>query len=85
MQKKENNFSYSKDILVEVKSSQVKAIGYLEKSGVIVKFSNDSEYLYKDVPKDVFDNLAKSESVGKFLSSNIKGRYEFIKINTSED
>ncbi len=61
-------------------SSQVSAFGYCpvtQTLGVKFKAGSGSTYHYSGVPPEVFADMQKCESVGKFLGSRIKGKYEF--------
>lgn len=64
---------------VNVESSNVKSIGYDE--GVLaVEFKNGGKYLYLDVEGYHFKNLMENcQSVGKYLSDNIKNNYTCVK------
>ncbi len=66
--------------MTEVKSSNIKAIGY---SGVTlrVEFKSGGNYEYLDVPKDIFDGIMKSDSKGGYLAAEIKGTYKFRKVD----
>ena len=67
---------------IPVKSSKLKTVGYTDSNDLVVEFSNGSKYLYEGVPKDVYEALHKSESVGSYLSKNIKNVYKYIKLPT---
>lgn len=65
-----------------VKSSQISYIGYDEDNNELyVTFSNDTTYKYSDVPKEVYNELSKAKSVGKYFAQNIKNKYSTIKVN----
>lgn len=59
----------------DVKSSNMTKVRYVD-GDMEVQFTNGAEYLYKEVPEEVFDELLKAESVGKFFFSKIKGKFE---------
>lgn len=59
-------------------SSQVKAVAYTADNDVLVTFTRGSEYLYKNVPEELYEEMIKAESVGKFLNANIKGKFEYL-------
>ncbi len=42
-----------------------------------VTFVNGAQYLYTDVPLDVFEEMIKAESIGSFFAKNIKAKYAF--------
>lgn len=63
---------------VDVISSNIKSIGYDEKSSILeVEFLSTDIYNYFDVPKAVYLELMESNSHGKYLNSKIKGYYEY--------
>ncbi len=64
----------------EVKSSNVKSVGYdLTNKILEVEFHSGGIYHYLKVPEDCVQDLARAKSVGKFISSEIKGNFEFVK------
>ena len=65
--------------LTSVKSSQISSIGYSDEHKVLaIEFiRNDALYYYADVEKEVFERMLEAESVGRFLGSEIKGKYEY--------
>ena len=65
-----------------VESSNIDSIGYDgEKKKLSVKFKhNDAIYVYNDIPREKHKELLKSESIGKFLCSEIKGKFLFDKV-----
>lgn len=62
-----------------VNSSQISYIGY-EGTDLYIKFKNGTVYKYANVPKDLFDNLKNSKSVGKYFTDHIKNSYDCTKI-----
>ena len=64
--------------MTKVESSTIIAIGYDNKK-LEIQFKNGT-YRYSDVEKEVYDNLLKSESKGKYFYKNIKGKYRFERI-----
>ena len=61
-----------------VNSSNVVAVGY-DKQKLYVEYRRGT-YVYKDVPKEKYDALLKAKSKGKYLCANIKGTYDFERI-----
>ena len=45
-----------------------------------VTFVNGREYLYQNVPSDVYESFLTSQSKGKFLNENIVGRYNYTRV-----
>lgn len=67
--------------LKEVVSSNIKKVGYdEEKKDLVVEFSSGTQYAYHNVPKEIYDNLFLAESVGKYVSANVKGKFLFEKL-----
>lgn len=58
-----------------VNSSNVVSIGY-ENNDLYVEYRRGT-YKYKNVESQVFSNLMKAESKGKFLCANVKGKYDY--------
>ncbi len=65
-----------------VDSSNIEAIGYDPAAQELhVRFLKSGEtYAYYNVEEWVFDELMQADSKGKYLSSNIKGRYDYSKL-----
>lgn len=73
-------------IMHEVESSNVKAIGYHQGEKTLkIVFKNKKEYLYHDVEIEIFDELLKTESIGKFLSQNVYKNYSYSMVVTEEN
>lgn len=65
----------------EVKSSNVRKIGYDKESSTLrIQFLGEVEYDYSGVPEAVFEELKKSPSVGQFVHQNIKGRFGYTRV-----
>lgn len=64
--------------MIPVTSSNIEAIGH---SGVTnelrVRFTSGSVYVYSNVPAHVFVDLLNAESHGKYLATEIKGKYPY--------
>lgn len=65
-----------------VVSSNIASVGYHPDSKTLaVKFMNGGVYHYHDVPKEVHSQLMASDSKGKFLISNIRGKFRHEKVS----
>jgi hypothetical protein len=64
--------------MIKVVSSNVVAVGY-QGNDLYVDYKSGS-YVYKDVPKKVYDGLVNAESKGKYMHANVKGKYEYLRI-----
>lgn len=65
--------------LQDVKSSNIDMIAY-DQETLFVQFKSGL-YKYNKVPREVYENLKKSESKGKFVNSAVKGAYEYEKVD----
>lgn len=63
---------------IQVVSSNVVAIGY-ENNDLYVDFKSGS-YVYKDVPREIYDALLVAESKGKFMWAHIRDRYDYTRL-----
>lgn len=56
-------------------------IGYDEDMNELhVKFNSGDEYIYHDVPADVYQDFKNAPSKGRYLNELIKGKFEFSKL-----
>lgn len=67
------------------KSSCVDSYAYDKASKKLTVFYNNyTSYDYDDVPESVYIGLIQADSKGRYLSSNIKGIYNYTKRDTSQ-
>lgn len=66
-------------IMNQVESSNISHVGYVHSENTLyIKFTGkDDIYIYKDVPNNVFKSMMSSDSVGRFISRNVKNVYKF--------
>lgn len=64
---------------IEWNNSKV-AYGFAEDGELVVRFTSGTTYVYENVRLEVLWTLAHSESVGKAFNENVKGKYEFRKL-----
>ena len=68
-------------VRVQVESSNIASIGYDSVTSTLeVEFLDGSVYQYYDVPDYVYDEIMSADSHGKYLSSNVKGTYNYSKV-----
>lgn len=65
---------------VQLKSSNVTKASYTEEGNLLIEFKNGEEYLYFDVPFEVYTELVNAQSAGKFMNEAIKGTYKYKRI-----
>ncbi len=57
------------------------AVGYSEEFNVLlVRFIKSGDYIYYDVPEDVYEELLSADSKGSYYNECVKGQYEVEKI-----
>jgi len=65
----------------DVVSSSVKSAGYDDCTNeLLIEFMSGVKYAYTNVPKEVYNNLLLAESKGKFVSSEVKGKFEYRRL-----
>lgn len=66
---------------VPVQSSNVAEVGYDTATMTLeVAFRNGTVYQYFDIPEVLYQELLHAESVGKFLNTQIKNNYRYVKL-----
>ena len=61
---------------ITVDSTAIQSMRYYkDQRNLLVKFQNDTNYLYKDIPVKMFQKLRNSYSVGKFFNKHIKNNF----------
>jgi hypothetical protein len=58
------------------RSSLINRICYDPKNSYMIIMLNDTYYHYCDIPSDVVANLKRADSMGRYFSANIRGRYD---------
>lgn len=68
-------------IINEIKSSNIRKTEYdVESKKLIVEFNNSLRYEYDDVPHQTYTKFRKSESQGKFFTTDIAKKYKYKKL-----
>lgn len=65
--------------MVEVNSSNIRAIDH-DGNDLIVEYKSGAKYRYKNVSNDLFESLKSAESKGRFMNSEIKGKFDYERI-----
>ena len=67
--------------MVKVESSNISAVGYdMSFGALIVEYKSGNKYQYKGVPYELYENLLKAESKGRFMNENVKGKFDYDRI-----
>lgn len=64
--------------MIEVKSSNIAKVGW--DGNLHVVFKDGSAYRYENVPVGLYDEMLKSESIGRFFVKNIKPNFKCEKL-----
>ncbi len=62
----------------EVKSSNIISVGH-DGTNLYVNYKSGT-YCYENVDKSVYESLLSSDSKGRFMNENIKGRYNYTRV-----
>lgn len=65
---------------VPVVSSNIDRVGHHDDT-LFIAFHHGGVYAYAAVPHSIFVSLLEAESVGKFFHAEIKGKYEYQKLD----
>jgi hypothetical protein len=66
-----------------VTSSNIKAVGHDPTRNVLeVEFSNGAVWQYDGVPRELADQLVKSDSVGRFFAQNVRNQFPAKRVET---
>ena len=67
--------------MIHVSASNVAQIGFHEEYQITaIEMLNGCLYYYLDTPKEEFEGLKNSPSIGSYLHRNYKGTYRYIRI-----
>jgi hypothetical protein len=68
-------------IINEIKSSNIKKTEYdTETKKLVVEFNNNLKYEYDEVPHQIYTKFRKSESQGKFFTTDIAKKFKYKKL-----
>ena len=71
--------------MVRVKSSNVSRVGHDGLSELLIQFGDGNfVYRYTGVPVALYEEMLEAESIGKFISKNIKNSYAYQKMSMNE-
>ncbi len=64
---------------VVVNSSAIFAVGYDPRTKILeIEFKSGQLYRYKEVPRAVYDDLKKADSIGAYVNANIRDKFDFV-------
>jgi hypothetical protein len=66
----------------DVWSSCIKTVGYDRRAkSLVINWTPDKKWKYLNVPEAEYRELLEAPSCGRFVNSEIKGRYQGIRVN----
>ena len=67
-------------VMFSVSSSTILSIGYSEAEQELhILFVGNHEYVYRDVPPNLWEEFRKAESIGRFFAQFIKKKYTGVR------
>ena len=64
-----------------VVSSSIAEVGFDDEYATLeVMFNDGKVYQYFDVPRNVFDEMLLSDSIGRYFSTRVRGEYRFARV-----
>jgi hypothetical protein len=68
-------------IINEIKSSNIKKTEYdTDTKKLVIEFNNNLKYEYDEVPHQIYTKFRKSESQGKFFTTEISKNFKYKKL-----
>ena len=62
-------------------SSNIAGFCYDEPAGTLtIEFNNGTKYDYYDIPENIGNGMKDAESYGKYLNSEIKGKFRYARV-----
>lgn len=69
--------------MIDVESSNVKSVGYDEENkNIHIELISGECYMYKNVPKKVFEDLLLAASIGSYINRYLKDSYDLESQNS---
>lgn len=66
---------------LKVDSSMISSLGHDARTSILeIEFNTGAIWQYHEVPRRVFTELKKCDSVGRYFRENVQGMYHEIKI-----
>ena len=66
---------------ITVNSSTIEALEYdYNNHSLYVYFTNGREYVYGQVPVEVYAKFLEADSKGKYLNQEIVGKYNYVRL-----
>lgn len=65
--------------MIKVQSSAISQIGYKRRT-MEIQFNTGRKYQFKHIPRKLFDQFRKSDSIGYFFVTEIKSKFKSVEI-----
>lgn len=70
--------------ITQVKSSHITHVGYDPATRCLDVYFNSGTYRYFNVKEDVYSDLLKAESVGRFVNRYVVNSYDCVKLPSAK-
>lgn len=68
--------------MLPMNSSMANAIGYDSNTNILqIEFHNGAVYQYSEIDQDTWQDLHQADSVGKFFNENVRGKYQYERVD----
>ncbi|MBD2429716.1 MULTISPECIES: KTSC domain-containing protein [Fischerella] len=68
--------------MLPMNSSMANAIGYDSNTNILqIEFHNGAVYQYSDIDQDTWQDLHQADSIGKFFNENVRGKYQYERVD----
>jgi hypothetical protein len=65
-----------------INGSNIDLIGYSDSQQMfLVRFNNQNRFVYKDVPRSIYEAAAKTDSIGSFMTQSVKGYFRYEQVD----
>lgn len=51
---------------------------------LFIVFQNEAQYVYLGITKEIYNSFCEAESVGTYFGKNIRGKFDYAKIENGE-
>lgn len=65
-----------------INGNNIDIIGYSDRQKLfLVRFNNQNRFIYKDVPRQIYEEALKAESIGSFMNQYVKGSFRYEQVD----
>ena len=72
--------------MVHVHSSMIQEVGYNPVDSILaVRFNGGKLFHYEGVPRELYEGVLQSESIGKYFNQHVRGQYGGLQVREETD